>query len=230
MKSLDKVANYWDTALDDNFNLLPGEEVYFPKLLNIAARSSSILEVGVGKGRMVSILRKNGVNSKFYGLDITDNVKNSGTAGVIGDARVLPFPDNTFDLVYSLGAVEHFPETYLAVIEHARVVKEGGYVIITVPHFSFFTPLQYLVYLIIHSKKGTFEEIMGRNIRLNTMKKYFLKSNLTIIGYYIYGMYLIHRILKKFKLQIIQDKFQQNIGVGAYLCIIGIKKNIEVSK
>lgn len=209
--------------MSDQFCLFSGEEVYFRSLLRIARESPKILEVGVGKGRMVSILRENGIYAEFYGADITENAKLSGTHAVIGDARKLPFPDNTFDLAYSLGVIEHFPETSSAVAEHARVVKKGGRVLITTPHLSIFTPLRYMVHFMSDWRFGSFEEIQGRNIKLNVMKQYFTDSGLHISDCGVYGMFGIKRILRKLRLQIIQHRLQEKIPIGAFLYVIGIK-------
>lgn len=63
--------------------------------------------------------------------------------GVVGDVRDIPFADNCFDLIYSMGTIEHFDETERAVAEMARVLKPGGRAIIGVPnrHDPFLRPL-----------------------------------------------------------------------------------------
>ena len=50
------------------------------------------------------------------------------------DARHLPFAANTFDLLYSMGTIEHFPEYKLAAAELFRVLKPSGTAIIGVPN------------------------------------------------------------------------------------------------
>ena len=61
----------------------------------------------------------------------------------VGDVRDLPFPDASFDAIYSMGTIEHFEETERAVGEIARVLKPGGRAIIGVPnrHDPFLRPL-----------------------------------------------------------------------------------------
>lgn len=50
------------------------------------------------------------------------------------DVRYLPFASNTFDLLYSMGTIEHFPEYELAAAELFRVLKPDGTAIIGVPN------------------------------------------------------------------------------------------------
>lgn len=71
---------------------------------------------------------------------------------VAADVRVLPFAGEAFDLVYSMGTIEHFDEHAAAVAELWRVLKPGGIAIIGVPNRldPFLRPL--LVWLLQHMK------------------------------------------------------------------------------
>ncbi len=66
-----------------------------------------------------------------------------GLASAVGDVRELPFLNDTFDAIYSMGTIEHFAETEHAVEEMARVLKPGGRAIVGVPnrHDPFLRPL-----------------------------------------------------------------------------------------
>jgi peptidoglycan/LPS O-acetylase OafA/YrhL/SAM-dependent methyltransferase len=50
------------------------------------------------------------------------------------DATALPYPDASFDLVYSISVVEHIPNDRAAVSEMLRVTRPGGCVIVEVPY------------------------------------------------------------------------------------------------
>src|SRR5205085_5796642 len=48
------------------------------------------------------------------------------------DAETLPFPDNSFDIVYSNGVIHHTPNTRQVVSEIKRVLRPGGRAIVMV--------------------------------------------------------------------------------------------------
>ena len=52
----------------------------------------------------------------------------------VSDVRSMPFPDNAFDLIYSMGTIEHFPDYAVAAREIHRVLKPGGVAIVGVPN------------------------------------------------------------------------------------------------
>jgi ubiquinone/menaquinone biosynthesis C-methylase UbiE len=53
---------------------------------------------------------------------------------VQGSLTDLPFPDGSFDLVYSNGVIHHIPETARAVAEFHRVLRPGGRAVVLVYH------------------------------------------------------------------------------------------------
>lgn len=60
-----------------------------------------------------------------------------------GDVRQLPFRDGSFDLVYSMGTIEHFTDYRVAVEEIFRILRPGGRALIGVPNLldPFLRPL-----------------------------------------------------------------------------------------
>ena len=89
---------------------------------------------------------------EFYSIDISPEViefarrvvEHELSASLIGrihfevaDAANLPYDDSFFDVSLSFSTLEHVPgeeKRLKAFSEMARVVKEGGYVIVTVPN------------------------------------------------------------------------------------------------
>lgn len=89
--------------------------------------------------------------ARVYGIDISPptvmQARGAFSAaplhGVVADVRDIPFSDGAFDIVYSMGTIEHFDDTARAVREIARVLKPGGRAIVGVPnrHDPFFRPV-----------------------------------------------------------------------------------------
>jgi ubiquinone/menaquinone biosynthesis C-methylase UbiE len=110
------------------------------KLLDGKA-SPRILEIGCGSAATFQYLREKIPNASLTGLDFSPmalelaSKNNPATKFIEGDARKLPLKSNQYDLVYSLGLIEHFSreDAKEIILEHARTTKKGGIVIIVVP-------------------------------------------------------------------------------------------------
>ncbi len=98
-------------------------------------RGRRILEVGTGAGTdFVQWVRAGAVAS---GIDLTaESIEHTKQRLAIeglhaedlrtGDCEALPYPDDSFDLVYSWGVIHHSPDTFKALREIVRVCKPGG--------------------------------------------------------------------------------------------------------
>ncbi len=49
------------------------------------------------------------------------------------DLRKLSFENETFDVVYSQGVLEHFSSVHESLREQLRITKVGGYIVVDVP-------------------------------------------------------------------------------------------------
>jgi len=52
-----------------------------------------------------------------------------------GDAERLPFKDDTFDVVWSSGSIEYWPDPVAALAECRRITEPGGQVLIVGPNY-----------------------------------------------------------------------------------------------
>lgn len=97
-------------------------------------RGQAVLEVGVGLG--TDFVRFARAGAALTGVDLTDAAVNRvrerlalealQAEVLVADAERLPFPDETFDLVYSWGVLHHTPDVERAVAEVHRVIRAGG--------------------------------------------------------------------------------------------------------
>lgn len=108
-------------------------------------RGKEVLEVGVGGGVdhvnwARSGARLSGVDLTEAGIELTrERLSLEGLQShlQVADAENLPFPDATFDIVYSYGVLHHSPNTQRCFEEVARVLKPGGTALIMVyNHYS----------------------------------------------------------------------------------------------
>src|SRR5688572_10012056 len=90
-----------------------------------------VLEVGCGTGSDLVQFAKHGAFA--HGIDVTQKhlelaLQRLGGAGEVrfGDATAIPYPDASFDYVYSHGVIHHIDRPDLAVKEILRVLKRGG--------------------------------------------------------------------------------------------------------
>jgi SAM-dependent methyltransferase len=103
------------------------------------ARNTRILVWAAGEG------------AQTYGIDISEpTVRRACSAfdgaplrGAVADVRALPFRNESFDAIYSMGTIEHFRDSARATAELARVLRPGGRAIVGVPnrHDPFLRPL-----------------------------------------------------------------------------------------
>lgn len=100
-----------------------------------------ILEAGCGLGQWVRFFSMK--DFEAVGLDnCTDAIeiaRNSFPQSnfILGDVCRMSFPDDYFDAVVSYGVLEHFEEGAEEPLhEHMRVLKPGGYLIVTVPYHN----------------------------------------------------------------------------------------------
>lgn len=97
----------------------------------------NILNVGCATGRSSEYLSVFGkVTSVEYDKDCCDFLLKETTIKPINaSATALPFIDEEFDLVCAFDVIEHIDEHQLAAKEICRVVKNNGYLFITVPAY-----------------------------------------------------------------------------------------------
>jgi SAM-dependent methyltransferase len=113
--------------------------------------AKSILDAGCGEGFTLHDLRGAGLlaETRTAGIDFSAEAlqwhqaeQMSGVPLSRADIHHLPFPDNSFDLVYSLEVLEHIPDSAVGLRELRRVSRD--YVLVSVPHEPFFRGANFL--------------------------------------------------------------------------------------
>ncbi|GAG31406.1 unnamed protein product, partial [marine sediment metagenome] len=129
---------------EEDFQTLIGncpDEPVTPYILKYVPKEGRVLEAGCGSGRFVYYL--NGLGYDITGIEINPqtvevlNRRYPELDIVQGDVRRLPFPDESFSGLLSLGVIEHVVEGLDEPIrEMFRVLTRKGYALVIVPSFN----------------------------------------------------------------------------------------------
>ncbi len=94
----------------------------------------AILDVGCGTGRLLGLAQRRFPGAKLFGVDAAiEMVRQAQTSHPDGAIRFqqavaeeLPFPDASFDLVFSTMTFHHWSDQGRGIAEVARVLRPGG--------------------------------------------------------------------------------------------------------
>jgi SAM-dependent methyltransferase len=116
-------AATWDQQAWGNLE----SNLLFLEQTGLLTAEARILEVGCGKGALLSFLRRQ--NHDALGCDHAYEVLQLSAERlpvVAAEGDNLPFPEDAFDLVLSFDVFEHIPDTDRHLHEVRRVLRPGG--------------------------------------------------------------------------------------------------------
>ncbi len=132
----------------------------------------SFLEVGSGFGGLVTYLNKKYHHKvRAYGIDPSADAydgtmqcakllaasNNIADRFVSAVGEALPFPDETFDWVYSTSVLEHVKDSEKVLSESIRVLKKGGILQFVIPNYGSFWEGHYGILILPYMPKWLFK-------------------------------------------------------------------------
>lgn len=100
--------------------------------LGIDLGGKKVLDVGCGRAYTGDVVAELG--GDYTGSDFV--VSRAGIRLAQADAAALPFADATFDAVFCIDAYEHIPDPDVAAAEFRRVLKPGGFFLLSAPNYG----------------------------------------------------------------------------------------------
>jgi alkylated DNA repair protein alkB homolog 8 len=149
----------------------------FDFILDYIENNDKILDFGCGNGRLLELLSSKKI--EYFGVDISQKLidlakkkyqSEKANFQKISSLPTLSFPDNFFNLIFSISVFHHFPKSYAKTManEIYRLTAPGGIVIISVWNLWQKRYLKYLLRPEFAWKKifrvGKFKDLGWRDI------------------------------------------------------------------
>ena len=170
-------------------------------------KNKKVLEVGAGTARDSFELVREGAN--VYVLDYSplamkiisrlNQSRQENICPILGDAFSMPIADESFDIVFHQGLLEHFTEPLKILAENVRVLKKGGILLVDVPQ-------KYHVYTLIKHILIFFNKWFAgweTEFTINQLQQLVEQTGVTVI--FRYGAWmrpsLFYRIIREILLK-----------------------------
>ena len=129
-QAFDQQAATYDTAVQGSH-----ARALYPHLLEELSRTEGtrLLDLGCGTGALTAQVLEQDHHRQVTGLDLSEQMLARARAClgdrvnlVQGDSEHLPFPDQSFDVVYCCDSFHHYPDPAAVLAEVGRVLVPGG--------------------------------------------------------------------------------------------------------
>lgn len=120
----------WDDAL------------FREKILPLLGPETRVLDLGAGAG-IVAAMNFRGLAGRVCGVDLDPRVVDNPflDEGLECDADSIPYPDASFDVVFSDNVFEHLEKPEAVLAEVRRVLSDGGVLLFKTPNRQHYMPL-----------------------------------------------------------------------------------------
>lgn len=161
-------SNYWDA------------QIFREAILNHIGKDSLVLDLGAGSG-FLEQMNFRGAAWRICGLDPSASVLGNPhlDEAKVGSGESIPWPDETFDVVFACNVLEHLSNPEAVFSEIFRVLKPGGVFLAKTPNrFHYVTMIAQVTPTSFHK---FFNRLRGRSEE-HTFKTYYRVNSRGTIG------------------------------------------------
>jgi SAM-dependent methyltransferase len=192
---------------------------------------AEVLSVGCGPGVILNAVSALHSSIKATGIDISaDRVQEANKRNgekcrlkfIRGDAQAMPFPSDSFDLVYSRMLLQYLREKEKAVAEMVRVCKPGGLVLLQdldgqlLWHYPEDPVVQHAVERVVNALAPTgFDPFVGRKLFWLAQKAGLKRLDVQVECYHLIAGAIEPHILKQWELKLDIAKSQMARALGS---------------
>ncbi|MEI7741668.1 MAG: class I SAM-dependent methyltransferase [bacterium] len=114
-------------------------------------KASRILDAGCGEGHLLALIKKRLPGAETFGSDIIEvalehaRVRSPDSTFVTARISEMPFADGYFDAITCTEVLEHVYDYREALKEFRRLIRPGGYLIVTFPNEPVWTASRFLL-------------------------------------------------------------------------------------
>lgn len=124
-----RIEKWFDDNSDDFPSSITESDAEFAFIDKHVKDNMKIAEIGCGKGRFLKLLKGKHENLDLTGVDISKEMLSalsSDVEGIWAPMEHLPLKSDTYDMVFSVEAIEHSINIKRSIQEMARVLKPEG--------------------------------------------------------------------------------------------------------
>jgi len=135
------LIDYWDKKFYPGYAKNWDDDFFRKKILENVSPDMHMLDLGAGAG-IVEQMNFKGVVARVCGVDLDPRVINNPylDEGRMTDAANIPWPENSFDLVFSDNVLEHLADPSEVFKEVIRVLKPDGVFLFKTPNKFHYMP------------------------------------------------------------------------------------------
>lgn len=135
-------VNWLDRWLYPKFDKNWDDRLFRERILDHLGPETTVLDLGAGAG-IVSEMNFHGRAARVCGVDLDPRVLDNPflDEGRVADAGCIPYPDESFDVVFADNVMEHLAEPEKVFKEIRRVLKPAGTLLFKTPNRSHYMPM-----------------------------------------------------------------------------------------